>query len=645
MDTVYDLSIQSIEDMEEKSRLQGIPSQGEDNCEFSAVRRIIQSRGIDNHKNLLWMNSSYTVKTVDTSTLEQKDIDGFWVNYRGESNLGVLLTANPPFTQVAGVGQSTTSPPQQYIHISPSPISSVQISTIVSGENTAVQSIVYSRYDKIVLLGTKGDGEGRVIAVDTDDKIETICSVSVPLQSVLCIDIAPDTDIILAGGYGGVVMLFFDGRSLHILGKIIDTQTIAEDSVFDIRTNNTKAYCLLQPSGNTAIIDLSLLYPGSSQTNPPHTVPLPESPPTPTTPTLTPATASPPTLSSLSLSLQSALASPQTVIPLPGTASFVKVVDDTVLVAIDGMLHLVNVQSNRVTPQSIPFHIGTLHSSHLLALTPSPPTLYTLSPTDTLSPAGPIPLPSTAIPTLPSPDDPGVCLFPSPHSSLLILDMDTLSMDKIDGYYDNIDKIIAVATGLGGRIICSLCIEDAKGAEDDGSHHCLLFHADTNDKYPGNRLPSKVSLNTLHRGSRRGLGLQISTTGDLAWILLQTEYLYTIVVISLDGKFTVVAKCDVRALSASESQAEGTASPVLLKARGTDIFYVVHPISHGAHEISAYTMQEDKIYLLASSSDPQSVDSPLSHSLQKVVADAGSGILAVGMKGPLGHTLAIYSPH
>ncbi len=115
-----------------------------------------------------------------------------------------------------------------------------------------MKSLIVSNDGKTLFIGGGYDDPNsypKIAAVEftNDMRLITEQELDLPEFSIIWVmDRFPNSDIIFAGGYGNVSVLFFDGRSFQVIGTVGEGDPA--DPIVDLRFIGSKLYFMNQPT-------------------------------------------------------------------------------------------------------------------------------------------------------------------------------------------------------------------------------------------------------------------------------------------------------------------------------------------------------------------------------------------------------------
>lgn len=126
-------------------------------------------------------------------------------------------------------------------------------------------ALVFSNDEDILFVGGGFDVpnyKARVAAVDLGSTTTILANKSIEVEGMPMIWSMlrlPGTDILLAGGTGGLLILFFDGSDFHLLNKLWSQQELS--AVQELKLEGPILYGLMQPPGKLLVADFGAAFP------------------------------------------------------------------------------------------------------------------------------------------------------------------------------------------------------------------------------------------------------------------------------------------------------------------------------------------------------------------------------------------------
>lgn len=232
--------------------------------ELSKYRRSVASADCS---KILWIKGMHELAIFDTQTMTQDVIYNFWKDNHTDC-FAFVATACSNFKKFAGIGYSNSS---QTLHVMDRgqslQVVTRQMSGLLRTSNRSIdlaaeaKCLEVSEDNSLVFIGGGGDnpsGLPTVSAVQFDKGMalvtEQILEVD-GLNIVFSMIRHQSGNILFAGGYGHVVILFFNGRAFDVLG-VLGKDASSDDPVLDLRLLGSKLFILCQPSRKMQVVTL-----------------------------------------------------------------------------------------------------------------------------------------------------------------------------------------------------------------------------------------------------------------------------------------------------------------------------------------------------------------------------------------------------
>lgn len=224
------------ENLNEKGKLQGTGKSVPSNF------KKIKTRNSEDTPNILWLNGPEHLSIVNSQTFTSKEIRQFW-KFKNSSVAPVACAISPSGKKIVGIGRNENSHTLHYYDGSDSV--TIYQREDITDQVTAWDSLEITYDEDIFFIGGGGQpshtssGQAYVLAFTFNDGCDLVREKLLPeARTITALRRHTEGDILFAGGFRSIYVLFWHQKQLHSLSQIqVQLDRFCADLAFDFQKN------------------------------------------------------------------------------------------------------------------------------------------------------------------------------------------------------------------------------------------------------------------------------------------------------------------------------------------------------------------------------------------------------------------------